>query len=366
MRNPRANSYNVPVMLHPRFVADLLRRSARAYAGAASALLAEMRPDFAHMRQPELFTDVRSELEGRVLQIAEGIAVDAPELTADVVGWYRVAYSHRRVPDEYLQLGFAAIAQVLATELPEGAREIAARHLAAAELASRMSPRELPSFLQSNGPHVDVARQFLLAVLEDRPEDAVALARRLLDSGMSVADLHDRVLADVQREVGRMWMMGEVPVADEHQCSLVVSRVLDLIQERLPRPQPGAARVLAFSAGGNLHDLGIRVVGQRLQIAGFAVTNLGGNLPTSDLPYVFADRRFDLIAVSATMLAHLGEAVHLVEDVRKLCTHPVKILLGGRPFALVSDLHVRLGADAGAGDAVQAVQAAISLTSRAH
>jgi methanogenic corrinoid protein MtbC1 len=122
--------------------------------------------------------------------------------------------------------------------------------------------------------------------------------------------------------------------------------------------------VLAFSAGGNLHDLGIRVVGQRLQLSGFAVTNLGGNMPTSDLPYVFADRRFDLIAVSATMLSHLGEAVHLVEDVRKLCRHPVKILLGGRPFSLVQDLHARLGADAGAGDAVHAVQAAIQLTAR--
>ena len=48
---------------------------------------------------------------------------------------------------------------------------------------------------------------------EGRPDDALDLVRELVDAGMSVADLHDHVLLPAQREVGRMWLLGETPIA---------------------------------------------------------------------------------------------------------------------------------------------------------
>ena len=45
--------------------------------------------------------------------------------------------------------------------------------------------------------------------------------------GRTLAELHDGVVVPVQREVGRMWLMAEIPIADEHFASQVVRTCLD-------------------------------------------------------------------------------------------------------------------------------------------
>ena len=55
----------------------------------------------------------------------------------------------------------------------------------------------------------DEARRFLLAVLENRREDAFAIVRSARLAGASVDDVQDHLLATVQREVGRMWLMAD-------------------------------------------------------------------------------------------------------------------------------------------------------------
>ena len=108
--------------------------------------------------------------------------------------------------------------------------------------------------------------RFLLANLEGRGEDALDYVRGALRDGLPIADIQDHILSPAQREAGRMWLMAEIPIADEHYGTAIVERALGILQESVPRPKPGARVVMTMGVAGNMHDLGLRVIGQRLQL----------------------------------------------------------------------------------------------------
>jgi MerR family transcriptional regulator, light-induced transcriptional regulator len=340
----------------------MLQRSARAYAQAALRALEASDEALAAAKLPSTFVHPLEDIEARILQLAAAVHVDAPELFAHTLRWYKVALHHRDVPAEYLVATLDALEAALSVELPESAAAVVRRHLAAGAAALRDAPVDLESHLDRSRPHGTLAMRFLLANLESRGEDALDLVRRAMADGVGVAEIHDHVLVPVQREVGRMWLMAEIPVADEHYGSGVVERTLWLLQDRLPRPGPDAPKVLTMGAGGNLHDFGLRIVAQRLQLAGCAVTNLGANLPATDIAWALTDRRPDLVAMSATMVMHLPALGESIRSVQRTTSadgqRPVPILCGGEPFRIVPDLHRLLGADACATDAESAVAAA--------
>ncbi len=348
-------------MTVPAMAAALVRQSAR---GCAQAAVADLRRDDAELIEqalPAAGLSPLADVEVRLLQLAEAVAFAVPELYGDAARWYAIAFAHRDVPASYLLRSFAAMQTVLRRELPTASLVEVEPVLAAALLAAGEVPQLPPSPLAAAGPHVDRARRFLLATLEGRGDDALDLVRAALGEGLGVEVLHDEVLVPVQREIGRMWLLGEAPIADEHFTSQIVARALDCLADRLPRPAGDAPHALCFAVAGNLHDLGSRIVAQRLQLAGFRVSSLGADFPASDLAWAVAARSYDLLAVSATMLLHLGAAAAVVaERDRRLGGRP-PILLGGPPFVRVPDLHRRLGANAGVGDAAAAVAAARAL-----
>jgi methanogenic corrinoid protein MtbC1 len=348
----------------PAFASSLLRASARAYAVAAVARLRLERPELLDRGLPAAFALPNDDVEVRLLQLAASVEFDRAALIEHAAAWYKVAFHHRGVHAEYLPASLQAMQAMLGEELPPAPAAIVRRHLQFAIDAVARAPVELPSTLDTKAPHGRLAAQFLMSILEGRGDDALDSLRAAIDGGLSVGDAQDLVLAPVQREAGRMWLMAEIPIADEHYGSAIVERALAMLQERLPRPAADAPVVATMGVAGNLHDLGIRMVAQRLQAAGYRVLHLGGNLPAADLEWAFTDRRIDLVAMSATMTLHLHELAGSIATLRRFTHGRVPVLVGGDPFRLVEDLGARVGADAAAGDAKGAVEMARRLLGR--
>lgn len=347
----------------PAFAASLLRTSFGAFASATVARMQRDCPELL-VALPESFASPREDLEVRLLHLAAAVEFDRVELFENAVAWYRVALHHRGVAVDYLVRGLGAMADVLGEELPAAVVPIVQRHLEAGQAAAVAAPADLPTCLDKDAPHGLLACRFLLATLEGRGDDAVDLIVEALDGGLSVADLHDRVLMPVQQETGRMWLMGEIQVADEHYGSGVVDRVLGMVRERLPRPPASAPTVLALSVAGDLHDFGLRMIAQRLRIDGFAVHDLGANMPASDLAGALRGRSFDLVAIGATMAVHLHALVATIAELRGLFGPPVPILVGGGPFRVLPDLHEAVGADRSVADVSEVVVTVREMLSR--
>ncbi|MEC8252564.1 MAG: cobalamin-dependent protein [Planctomycetota bacterium] len=349
------------------FSAGLLRSSARAYASATLNTLNAAWPSLVDTSLPKTFARPIDDIEVRILQIAASVSVDRPALLEDVLGWYKVAFHHRDVPAEYLGATLHAIDKTLELEMPRDAFALVREQLQAAISSLESAPTEQPSHLDRSAPHGETAMRFLLANLEGRGEDALDYVRGAIKDGVPIAEIQDHILSPAQREAGRMWLMAEIPIADEHYGTAIVERALGIVQEHVPRAAEDAPVVMTMGVAGNMHDLGLKVIGQRLQLEGFAVHHLGPNMPADDLAWSLQDRRVDIIAMSASMLMHLHGMLEAVAQVRAVCSQLYgspdarPIMLGGRPFGICDDLHVVLGAQAGLDDVRRAGEVAKKL-----
>jgi methanogenic corrinoid protein MtbC1 len=86
---------------------------------------------------------------------------------------------------------------------------------------------------------------------------------------------------------------------------------------------------------------------------------VGATTPTTSILRTLADRKADVLAISATMTFHVRAVAQLIAEVRasKACGG-VHILVGGYPFNVSPDLWRQVNASGYASDAQQAVQVA--------
>jgi methanogenic corrinoid protein MtbC1 len=330
------------------FVAGLLDATAKAVASGAVERQLGSGPG-----GPD-FTRVAADTEARLAYLSEALAAGAPELFVEHVAWLRDAYAARGASLELLRTNLEALREELHDSLPAPHDEAARGPVDAALAALAAGPRPLHHPVSAVGPHAERAQRFLLALLEARADDALQLVLDALDDGLGLSEIQLSVIAPAQAEMGGMWQRGEVQIAEEHVGSQIVADALTVLRQRIPRPDPEARRVVVASVGGNLHDLGARVVTDHFALAGWRTIFLGADSPGQDVAWTAAEFQADLIAVSVAIALQVRQTAALIETVRGV-RPDCPILVGGGPFRQVPELWRAVGADGCAADAPGAV-----------
>lgn len=338
------------------FAAALICASPRAYATQIVERQVKIQPE-AEQEYGASLLDLVADTEVRLGYLAEALATDRPALLHTQLSWLKVLCASRGVPLRLIRTNLECMAEALRELLPPENRKRAGEILDGALEHFDTAPTEVQSHLEAEAPHVDLARRFLLAVLETREADATRMILDAFDAGVSFRELHQHVLGKVQSEIGRMWQMAEVTVAEEHYCTGIVTTAATLLAARAPRPAPNGKTVLTAAVGNELHDLGIRLVSQDFEMSGWKVIALGANTPTGAVTDAVRDFGCDLIALSASMTLHVRRTAEAIQSIK---AHPdcegIPILVGGRPFTVVEDLWEVVGADGCARDAAEASQ----------
>lgn len=196
------------------------------------------------------------------------------------------------------------------------------------------------------------ARMALLAALIDGDlTAAVALATGLLDEGISFEVLVTEVLAPVQTELGRRWVVGDLTVADEHAATAATESLVAIIAGTVA-PDEGPAVVVTCAAGDS-HSLPARVVAATLALGGFRPLFLGASMPAADLGEYVAHQRPIALAISVSMPSAL---IAVARSAAAGHEHAVPVVVGGRAIGGSASRATRLGADAYAADPSEAVE----------
>lgn len=230
------------------------------------------------------------------------------------------------------------------------------------EKPSKQTPRPgettAPPEALSSAHHAGLARQYLDLLLQGRRNEASELVVGSVEAGTSVKDIYLHVFQPAQHEVGRLWQTNRISVAQEHYCTAVTQLVMSQLYPRIFSHEKGESRMVATCVGGELHEIGIRMVADFYEMEGWDTYYLGANATTMRVLRTLEDRNADLLCISATMTFHLNMVESLVQAVRTADrTNKIKILVGGALFMKTPDLWLRVGADATAEDAQQAVDA---------
>lgn len=237
--------------------------------------------------------------------------------------------------------------------------------MVARELARDPESDAIPCFIVEGTPLAPLAREYLQALLRGERHIASKLILDAAQNGIAIRDLYLQVFQLTQYEIGRLWQMNQISVAQEHYCTAATQLIMSQLYPYVFSGEKTRGTLVATCVSGDLHEIGIRMVSDFFEMDGWHTYYLGANAPASDVVQAVIQRQADALAISATMIHHLGAVESLIAEMRRRpeCRQ-VRILVGGHPFKTDPDLWKVVGADGSAPDAECAIRLANRLTSK--
>ncbi|AUX42341.1 hypothetical protein SOCE26_037710 [Sorangium cellulosum] len=343
-----------------------------ASASAAEALakaaprIARMTVSLSYMRRPadvlahgkrrdRCLDDTRRHLA----QLVAAVDVDEPALFIAYVEWAQTLLIKTGLDPAELVSHLGALRDVLAVALPPDRAEAPRRFVAAALERLTSIEVESPSFLDPGAPLAALARGYFDAVREGDRARALRLILASTEEGTPVKDIYTHVVQPCQYEVGRLFHLKQLSIAEEHYFTAVTQMLLSQLYPLTVSAARVDRRLVSTAVEGNLHELGARFVADFFEMAGWDTFYLGANTPTEHVLREVARRKADVLAVSAALSDHLPGVRALIRAARDddVCREVV-LLVGGQPFRMVHHLWRRLGADGWAPSAEGAVHVA--------
>lgn len=304
------------------------------------------------------FVDWKGSTAARLQYLAAALSVGSPALFLEQIAWTKVAFATRGLSTDELRLNLSVMRQVLEEELPANTRASALALLDAGLTELERAPDDSPPQIAGGSPHARLAAAYLLEVLEGDRRAAVDVILRAASEGVPVTSLLTQVLAPAQAEVGRMWHRGEVSVAEEHFTTTTTHLAISLLYPMLPRTPSNGKTVVCAAVEGNIHDVGIRIVADFFEMAGWRSIYLGADMPADDLGHAILDYSADALAISAGISTQLRPLRAAIERVRLLPRAAgVAIVVGGGAFGADPLLWRTIGADVFAATAEDAPRA---------
>lgn len=204
----------------------------------------------------------------------------------------------------------------------------------------------------------DVAR-FASIVLNHDFAVANAYVAALRANGTSLESIFLKLLAPTARLIGDLWRedlysFAEVTIALS-QLQQILRSLSDPFIE-IEHRNPNGRRALIAPTPGEQHSFGVSVVDSFLRRAGWEV-DVAWGAREQDIAGAVGTHSYDLVGFSLSCDVLLGRLASTIETLRRAAgRHPVKVIVGGRYFVQHPDMATRIGADAAALDAKDAVR----------
>ncbi len=193
------------------------------------------------------------------------------------------------------------------------------------------------------------------AVMKGDINTAVAETQKALDAGISVQDILDNGLIATMDTVGDNFAKGVIFVPQMLRSAKTMQECVKLLK---PLFQEGniisKGKVLIGTVKGDLHDIGKNLVAMMLEGAGFAITDLGVDVPPDKFAQKAQEVEPDIVAMSALLSTTMPSMPLTIEALEKAgIRQNIKVMIGGAP---VTDKYAQeIKADSYASDAGSAV-----------
>ncbi len=316
----------------------------------------ENHPEYDRIFSIEGKEKCRQDIKYHILYLAEAVGVESQQLFNNYLGWVKVLFASLRIPEE----SFIESLKTLRSTV-SGAVEGEEEHCITAYLDQGMA--EFPTMPSTDGtvlgpdnPLHKPATLYLSALLEGEREAASTIIFEQIESGIHIKDIYLSIFQAVQREIGRLWQMNRISVAQEHYCTAATQLIMSRLYPYVFSRKKTGGTFIGACVGDELHEMGVRMITDFFEMDGWDTYFLGANTPLEAFLSSLKDYDADLVGIGATITYHIDAVRRIIEAIRgDPKTKEVKILVGGYPFNLDNTLWKRVGADAFAENAQEAV-----------
>jgi len=298
----------------------------------------------------------------RIMELSTAISVGRPLLFSTRVVWSKTAMLARGAQANDIDSSLDSLMQILEDAFPQPELDLVRQCFDLAKRSDdKVDPALSASLLDAGLPADRLALQYLQSVLSGNVVPAMEMVLDSLESGMSVQDIYVQVLLPVLSEVGRLWHINDISVAEEHLVTGTTQRLMAVLASRAPRKPDRGKTVVAAGVSGNVHDVGIRTLAYFFEFEGWRTIYLGPDTPRSEVAASVSIYQADLVLLSAGLSTQLETLRRTIQNIRSHKKESV-IMVGGNAFAEAPELWDDLGADGFAADISEALQLAEELT----
>jgi 5-methyltetrahydrofolate--homocysteine methyltransferase len=171
------------------------------------------------------------------------------------------------------------------------------------------------------------------AILNGDAKAAVAISKEALDEKVEPQELVYRYMIPAMDEMGRRFETGDCFVPELLISARAMKAALGLIRPLLAAT--GAeplGRVVIGTVKGDLHDIGKNLVASMLEGAGFAVADLGVDVPPEKFIAQIREKKAQIVALSALLTTTMPYMKTVIEELCKTgVREQVKVMVGGAP-----------------------------------
>ncbi|MDD4159862.1 MAG: corrinoid protein [Synergistaceae bacterium] len=175
--------------------------------------------------------------------------------------------------------------------------------------------------------------QIAEAVIDGATSQVVSLVNEAVSKEIPVGEILNDALIAGMNEVGALFKDGEMFVPEVLVSAKALQAGIDIIRPALVEAGVKAAgRIVTVTVEGDLHDIGIKLVGMMLEGAGFEVINIGVDKPAKEIIEKVKELKPNILGMSAmltTTMANMKDVVEMLREEGLL--EEIKVMIGGAP-----------------------------------
>ena len=296
--------------------------------------------------------------------LTEALIADDPQIFRDYVAWVKLLFRGLKFPDDVMIKTLECTDSVLKEECPAELYALVSQfiHEGIDQMLEPVIGDE--SYIDENTPLGKVAREYVDMLLNADRNSASRLIITEAEKGTPVRDLYLEVFQKSQYEIGRLWLSNQISVAKEHFCSAATQLIMSQLYPYLFTTERVGHKLVTACVGGELHEIGIRMVTDFFEMEGWDTYYLGANTPGSIILKAIEENNAEVVGLSIAMPYHRSILKNVIHEIKSSDTGKnVIILVGGNAINGKKTSWEWFGADGYAPSARSAVETAKQLIS---
>jgi methanogenic corrinoid protein MtbC1 len=203
-----------------------------------------------------------------------------------------------------------------------------------------------------------MSKELVNAIAEMREQDALELARKMVEGGSDPMEILDSA-REAMVMVGQRYEQGTYFLPELILSGVMLNQIAEIVKPKLAKA-PSVERhgkVLIGTVAGDIHDIGKDIVVFMLDVNGFDVLDLGIDVPAEKFVEAIKDFEPQVVGLSGFLTLAFDSMKDTVEAMKKAgLRDKVKVMIGGGQMS--DEIKKYTGADAYGKDAMAGVSLA--------
>lgn len=309
---------------------------------------------------PQMEEHCRAAISRTLQNLLKSVSLKSPELFGDYMVWQKTTLAQHDIYKDELLVMLEGMEEIVHGKMDGLFQELIPFFYIGRE--QLQAPQNKVVFVDGNYRLGLLATQYFNSLFRAQRHLAGQLVQDAVAEGVDIRDIYLHVFQSTQYEVGRLWQINRISVAQEHYFSAATQMIMSQLYPYIFASEKNGFRFVGAGVSQELHEIGLRMVVDFLEMEGWDTYYLGPNAPQDTIHELVQKEKVDILGISVTMTYYVDKAKKLIESIRSDSDcESLKILVGGHPFNIDPFLWKKIGADGHARNALEAIEVAKKL-----